>query len=62
MDSSFFHLDGTQNPWKRLKSRDVLRFLVGYHQERVAELEVQLEQRSQERLRYGAVQVPFMML
>ena len=54
MDSSFFHLDGDANQWKRLKSRDVLRFLVGYHQERVAELEVQLERIRQERLRCGA--------
>lgn len=43
MDSSFFHLDSDANPWKRLKSRDVLRFIVGFHQEHVAELEVQLE-------------------
>jgi len=43
MDSSFFHLDGDANQWKRLKSRDVLRFIVGFHQEHVAELEVQLE-------------------
>lgn len=54
MDSSFFHLDGDANPWKRLKSRDVLRFLIGFHQERVAELEVQLELVRQERLRCGA--------
>ncbi len=54
MDSSFFHLDGDANPWKRLKSRDVLRFLVGFHQEHVAELEVQLELARAERLRCEA--------
>lgn len=43
MDSSFFQLEGGANQWKRLKSRDVLRFLVGFHQEQVAELEVKLE-------------------
>jgi rubrerythrin len=54
MDSSFFHLDGDANQWKRLKSRDVLRFLVGFHQEQVAELEVQLELMRAERLRCEA--------
>jgi rRNA maturation endonuclease Nob1 len=54
MDSSFFHLDGDANQWKRLKSRDVLRFLVGFHQEQVAELEVQLELIRAERLRCEA--------
>lgn len=54
MDSSFFHLDGDANPWKRLKSRDVLRFLVGFHQEHVAELEVQLELVRAERLKCDA--------
>jgi len=44
MDSSFFHLDGDANQWKRLKSRDVLRYLVGFHQEQVATLEARLEQ------------------
>jgi rRNA maturation endonuclease Nob1 len=43
MDSSFFHLDSDANQWKRLKSKDVLRFIVGFHQEHVADLEVQLE-------------------
>jgi len=54
MDSSFFHLDGDANTWKRLKSRDVLRFLVGFHQEHVAELEVQLELVRAERLKCDA--------
>ena len=43
MDSSFFHLDRNANHFKSLKSRDVLRFLVGFHQEQVSELEVKLE-------------------
>lgn len=43
IDSEFFHLDADANPFKRLKSRDVLRFIVGFHQESVSELESQLE-------------------
>jgi rRNA maturation endonuclease Nob1 len=54
MDSSFFNLDYDANDWKRLKSRDVLRFLVGFHQEHVAELEAQLEVARTERLRCEA--------
>src|SRR6185369_4385625 len=54
MDSTFFHLDGDANMWKRLKSRDVLRFLIGFHQEQVAELESQLERIRTERMRCGA--------
>jgi rRNA maturation endonuclease Nob1 len=44
IDSDFFHLDAGADTFKRLKSRDVLRFLVGFHQERVAELEAESEQ------------------
>lgn len=43
IDSEFFHLDADSNPFKRLKSRDVLRMIVGFHQEKVGELENQLE-------------------
>ena len=43
IDSEFFHLDAAANPFKRNKSRDVLRFIVGFHQERVGELESELE-------------------
>ena len=50
MDSSFFHLDRDAEHFKRLKSRDVLRFLVGFHQEQVSELEVKLELHRTERL------------
>lgn len=54
MDSSFFHLEKDGDQWKRLKSRDVLRFLVGFYQEQVAELEVKLEQLRTERLKCEA--------
>lgn len=49
MDSSFFNLEEEANPFKRLKSRDVLRFIVGYHQEEVAALEAELQQKRDER-------------
>jgi len=56
MDSSFFNLDADANIFKRLKSRDVLRFVVGFHQEGVAELEAELEAIREQRLRCeGAV-------
>ncbi len=51
IDSNFFHLDREADTFKRLKSRNVLRFIVGFHQERVAELELELEQCRRERLR-----------
>jgi len=54
MDSSFFHLDGDAHTHKRLKSRDVLRFIVGFHQEQVSELEVKLEILRTERLKCEA--------
>lgn len=54
MDSSFFHLDRDSDHFKRLKSRDVLRFLVGFHQEQVSELEVKLELHRNERLKCEA--------
>lgn len=54
MDSSFFHLERDADFNKRLKSRDVLRFLVGFHQERVSELEVVLELKRTERLKSEA--------
>ena len=43
IDSNFYHLEKGGHPFKRLKSRDVLRFVLGYHQEQVAELESELE-------------------
>lgn len=42
-DSDFFHLGEDANPFKRLKSRDVLRFILGFHQEEVAALESELQ-------------------
>jgi hypothetical protein len=51
MDSSFFNLDGDADRFKRLKSRDVLRFIIGFHQERVSELELQLEEVRIDRLK-----------
>ena len=50
IDSSFFHLDESAHPFKRLKSRDVLRYVVGFHDERVAELETALDEIRGERL------------
>jgi hypothetical protein len=49
IDSSFFHLDESAHPFKRLKSRDVLRYVVGFHDEHVAELEAELDQLRGER-------------
>ena len=43
IDSDFFNLGGDANPHKRLKSRDALRFILGFHQEKVAELESNLQ-------------------
>lgn len=51
IDSNFFHLDREADTFKRLKSRNVLRFIVGFHQERVAELEMDLERSRRERVR-----------
>lgn len=42
-DSDFFNLGDDANIFKRLKSRDVLRFILGFHQEKVAELESLLQ-------------------
>lgn len=44
IDSSFFHLERGADTFKRSKSRDVMRFVLGFHQERVAELESELEE------------------
>lgn len=43
MDSSFFHLGEGGDNFKRLKSRDVVRYVIGFHDEKVAELEAQLD-------------------
>lgn len=49
IDSSFFHLDESAPFYKRYKSRDVLRYVIGFHDERVAELEADLDQLRGER-------------
>jgi len=54
IDSDFFHLDRNADHWKRLKSRDVLRFIIGFHQERVSELEIELETHRNERVKCEA--------
>jgi len=52
MDSSFFILDRDADTFKRLKSRNVLRAILGVHQEKVAELDQRLEEIRRERLGY----------
>lgn len=42
IDSSFFHLEREAHNFKKLKSRDVMRLILGYHQENVAQLESEL--------------------
>lgn len=54
LDSEFFHLDAEADSFKRNKSRDVLRFIIGFHQERVASLEAQLERLRTARVRLEA--------
>lgn len=54
MDSSFFNLDEDSNFAVRLKSRDVLRFIIGFHQENVSDLEAELEQVRDDRVRCEA--------
>jgi len=44
IDSSFFHLEEAAEFYLRLKSRDVIRYVIGYHDERVADLEAELDQ------------------
>ena len=44
IDSSFFYLEESAEFYMRLKSRDVIRYVIGYHDERVADLEAELEQ------------------
>ncbi|MER9412360.1 ATP-binding protein [Mesorhizobium sp. M0589] len=44
IDSSFFYLEESAEFYMRLKSRDVIRYIIGYHDERVADLEAELDQ------------------
>lgn len=50
IDSSFFHLQNNAHTFKRLKSRDVIRYIIGFHDEKVAALEANLDQLRGERL------------
>jgi rubrerythrin len=51
IDSSFFNLEHNAETFKQLKSRNVLRYIIGFHQEQVAELELELEQVRRDRVR-----------
>ncbi|SFF45499.1 hypothetical protein SAMN04487969_14156 [Paenibacillus algorifonticola] len=42
IDSSFFNLGRDEHDFKKLKSRDVMRLILGFHQENVAQLETDL--------------------
>ncbi|QIC07181.1 hypothetical protein GOP56_17205 [Brevibacillus sp. 7WMA2] len=42
IDSSFFYLGRDEHDYKRYKSRDIMRLLLGFHQENVAYLEGEL--------------------
>ena len=53
LDSSFYRLDDT---FKKLKSRDVMRFMVGYYTEQLNNLEIQLEDlRDDHKSKLGAI-------
>jgi hypothetical protein len=54
MDSSFFDLDEHAAWAERAKAKDVLRFMVGFHQEKVSELEAELENLRNEQTRCEA--------
>ncbi|MCB4791343.1 MAG: hypothetical protein LHV68_05590 [Elusimicrobia bacterium] len=43
IDSSFFNLELDADPFRRQKSKDVIRYLIGFHQDKVASLEMQVE-------------------
>ena len=44
MESDFFHLEPSAEYWMRNKSKDVMRYLLGFHQEHLAELERELDE------------------
>jgi DNA repair exonuclease SbcCD ATPase subunit len=46
LDSSFYNL---ADPFRKLKSRDVMRFVTGFYTERMNELEIELDQVTDER-------------
>jgi hypothetical protein len=47
IDSSFFNME---DPFKKLKSRDVMRFVVGYYTERLNDLDLAIEEMQEDRL------------
>lgn len=49
IDSSFFHLD-SGNQFSRLASLDVVRYVIGYHDEHILDLEAQLDSLRGERM------------
>jgi hypothetical protein len=49
LDSSFYRLEEKET-FRKLKSRDVMRFIVGYYNEKLNQLEIQLEETKQQRL------------
>lgn len=54
LDSEFFHLESEAEPFRRNKSRDALRFVIGFHQEHVAALEAKIERLRVARVRLEA--------
>ncbi|MNK76460.1 hypothetical protein D3C87_960290 [compost metagenome] len=50
IDSDFFRLDGTADYHRRAKSVDTMRMLLGYHQDRVAAAEAELQEIHERRL------------
>lgn len=52
IDSEFFHLERNADFPKQLKSRQVLRYVLGIHQEGVSEIEEALERSRLDRMRY----------
>ena len=44
LDSSFFNLELHAHPFKKLKSLDVLRLMIGFHQAEVSSLQVRLQE------------------
>jgi flagellar biosynthesis chaperone FliJ len=54
IDSDFFHLNLDGHVFKRHQSKDVLRHVVGFHQEKVTELEMDLEELRNEKRKLKA--------
>ncbi|MGQ8879620.1 hypothetical protein ACUTR7_19060 [Delftia sp. NA_296.1] len=50
IDSDFFRLEATADAYRRAKSVDTMRLLLGYHQDRVAALEAQIQGLHERRL------------